>query len=363
MPAGQGDPFLPREVMVVLQVQQHVRAQVTGHVAVYAGVVGRRVVAHELHGRPVLLAGFAVQVQPGQVPLILRKSGAQGHGQPAVMGRDHGAGPPAAAVGKQGEIGTPVQPFHRFLQRQFTELDEMVAAPAGAQLAPGLVPGFPGHGRDGPVPVEDRVVPAFLETGAHAEAGLRGDGLFQPVRPPFVPQRVQRQVQDGQLHPAGDIDAHGVGYDRVVGGQHAADGQAVAHVGVRHQRARQGHGQGARPLHLPDRLPVQVPPPLPVWYFGCHDTRFPLKVRLSGIGASNRRRGSEAGDLLRHGHGRDQADHRARNAADQKPAICRPPKVKRYMSRSWRLSSKGVGACSVHRLSQTTRSPGRQRCM
>ena len=65
-------------------------------------------------------------------------------------------------------------------------------------------------------------------------------------------------IEHGQLHAAGDVDADGVRDDGVLGRQHAADRQAVAHVGVRHQRARNRDGQVDRVPHLLLRGVVEI---------------------------------------------------------------------------------------------------------
>ncbi len=69
-----------------------------------------------------------------------------------------------------------------------------------------------------------------------------------------------RALQHRHLHPAGDVDADRVRDDRVVGGQHAADRQAVALVRVGHQRARHRHRQLAGVAHLLQRAFLE---PLP----------------------------------------------------------------------------------------------------
>lgn len=48
--------FIPREIVVVLQIQQHLRAEMLRDVAVNARVIRRRVLAHQLHCVPVFLA-------------------------------------------------------------------------------------------------------------------------------------------------------------------------------------------------------------------------------------------------------------------------------------------------------------------
>ena len=65
-------------------------------------------------------------------------------------------------------------------------------------------------------------------------------------------QRAERELEHGQLHPARDVDADGIGNHRVPGGEHTADRQAVAHVRVGHERARHGDRELAGVRHLAD---------------------------------------------------------------------------------------------------------------
>ncbi len=85
------------------------------------------------------------------------------------------------------------------------------------------------------------MVAPILERSSDAEAGLRLDGAGEPVL--LLVQVAHRNVEHGHFHATGDVHANGVGDDRVIRRQHAADGQAVAHMRVRHQRARHRHRQ------------------------------------------------------------------------------------------------------------------------
>ena len=85
-----------------------------------------------------------------------------------------------------------------------------------------------------------------------------------PKRVSASMERVERQIEHGEFDAAGNVNAHSVGDNSVVGGEHAADGQAVADMGVRHERGGDGHGQPAGVLHLLERVGVQVHAPLAV---------------------------------------------------------------------------------------------------
>ena len=72
----------------------------------------------------------------------------------------------------------------------------------------------------------------LIEVRADAETGLVRDGFDEPLA--AAVQLAHGQVQHGHLHAARDVHADGVRDDGVFGGEHAADGQAVAHVSVGH---------------------------------------------------------------------------------------------------------------------------------
>ena len=102
-----------------------------------------------------------------------------------------------------------------------------------------------------------------MKRRAHAKARLRFDGAGQAVLLPF--QFAHRNIQHGHLHAAGDIHADRVRNHRVLGRQHAANGQTVADVRVRHERARHRDRQQARLLHLHHRLVLQTFAPLTIF--------------------------------------------------------------------------------------------------
>ena len=101
---------------------------------------------------------------------------------------------------------------------------------------------------------------ALLELAAHAEARLAFDDVRETVA--LAGDGVRLAVIDGELHSARDVHADGVRDDGVVGRQHAADRQAIAHVGIRHQRARHGDRQRARIAHLLHRVCFEALAPL-----------------------------------------------------------------------------------------------------
>ena len=58
--------FFPREIVMVFQIEQHLRAEVFRDVLVDAGMVRRRVAPHQFHRVPVFLAFLGIERQPRQ---------------------------------------------------------------------------------------------------------------------------------------------------------------------------------------------------------------------------------------------------------------------------------------------------------
>ena len=143
------------------------------------------------------------------------------------------------------------------------ELDEMVAAAAGAKLRPGAVLVLLGDRADVPIRVQNLMLAAVLERGPDSKARLGLDGPRQAV---LVTLQVPGgNIQHRHLHAAGDVHAHRVGNHRVFGGQHPADRETVADVGIGHQGPRHGHWQQAGPFHLHHGLVLQSFAPLAVF--------------------------------------------------------------------------------------------------
>ena len=168
----------------------------------------------------------------------------------------------AAAVGQQRQVSARLEPMDLPMGGEQAELDEMVAAAAGAELRPGPVLVLPGDRAHVPVRVQDLVLAAVFEGGTHAEAGLRFDCAGEALRVPL--QFPQRDIEHRHLHATGNIHANRVRNDGVFCRQHAADGQSIADVRVRHQGTCHGHWQQAGLLHLHHGFVFQPLTPLPV---------------------------------------------------------------------------------------------------
>ena len=67
-------------------------------------VIRRGVVAHEIHRRPVFLAGFLIEREPGEMLQFLRQLPVPLHREPAVMLANLRARAARAAVREQREI-------------------------------------------------------------------------------------------------------------------------------------------------------------------------------------------------------------------------------------------------------------------
>ena len=73
---------------MVLDVEQDLDAQRARDVGVNQRVIRRGIPAHQLHRRPVLLAGFSREIEPRQLRQLLRQLGMELARQPAVVLRD-----------------------------------------------------------------------------------------------------------------------------------------------------------------------------------------------------------------------------------------------------------------------------------
>ena len=71
--------FFPREVVMVLDVEDHVRAELPRDVLVDERVVRRGVAAHQVHRGPVFLAVRVVEREPREVLQFLRQVRVAGH--------------------------------------------------------------------------------------------------------------------------------------------------------------------------------------------------------------------------------------------------------------------------------------------
>ena len=168
--------------------------------------------------------------------------------EPAVVLGDLRTSPTAARVAQEREVLAAREPARFVEHRELAELDEVIAAPARAELCPGAILQSGGHARDAPVGVHHVVLTPRLERGAHPEPCLTLDRPRQTCL--VIRQRADGQIQHRQLHPARDVDSHRIRDDGVMRRQHTADGQSVAHVRIRHERARYRDRQTARILHL-----------------------------------------------------------------------------------------------------------------
>ncbi len=254
--------FFPGKVVVVLDVEQDLSSEVGGDGLMNHGMIGGGVLAHEFHGVPVFLSGFGVEVEPGEAGDFVREVGVELNGEFAVVVADGGAGTAAAAMAEQGEVKAGREGQVGGSDFESAELDEVVAGTAGAKLGPGLVLELAGDRGDGPVGVHDGMLASVRETGTDAKAGFGFNGGDESVGAGF--DAPDGEIEHGHLHAAGDIHTDGVRDDGVVGGEDAADGQAIADMGIGHQCASYGDGESAGLFHLLDCLRVEITAPLVV---------------------------------------------------------------------------------------------------
>ena len=77
----------------------------------------------------------------------------------------------------------------------------------------------------------------------------------------FLRENTRGDIKDGHHHAAGDIHADAIGDDRILGGKHAADREAVSSMRVRHQRSCHRHRQMDRRIRLRGGCRVNIRSP------------------------------------------------------------------------------------------------------
>ncbi len=151
--------------------------------------------------------------------------------------REHGQ---VGAGGKAEVVGGEVEA---------TELHEVVARATRAELAGGPLAEIPDEGRERPaILVQHVVIGRLAERRPGAELRLAQERAFEHAG--RVVEHGARQVEHRQLHAAGDVHADAVRDHGAVGCEHAPDRQAIAAVGVGHERAPHRRRQTQGVLHL-----------------------------------------------------------------------------------------------------------------
>src|ERR1035437_10858245 len=102
-------------------------------------VIRGGVLAHQFHRRPVFLAVGGIEVEPREIAEFLWQILVFLARNAAVMVANLRAGAAAAAVAQQGEIRAGFKAEFLGFDGEFAELDEMIAAAAGAELGRRLV--------------------------------------------------------------------------------------------------------------------------------------------------------------------------------------------------------------------------------
>src|SRR5207245_11489159 len=105
-------------------------------------------------------------------------------GELAVMVAHSRAGAAASAVGKQRHISSRRQSMNFPMSGKQTELDEMIAAAAGAELRPGAILILAGYRADAPIGVQHFMLTAILEVGADTKTRF---GLDRPSEAILMP--------------------------------------------------------------------------------------------------------------------------------------------------------------------------------
>ena len=96
--------FLPREVVMVLDSRDDSRTEQLCYQSMNDVVISRRVVAHQVHGRPVFLTGLIVETQPRETADIGVPLRQQVASDVAVGVTDGGSRAATAAVTEQRDV-------------------------------------------------------------------------------------------------------------------------------------------------------------------------------------------------------------------------------------------------------------------
>ena len=119
----------------------------------------------------------------------------------------------AAGVAHQRDVFARFQAEVRFVQSQPSELCEVVSGAGRPQLIPGAILSLTGDAGDRPVAVHDLVVLPRRVRSARSEDGAVFEGRAEDVKHLPIVERFRREVEDRQLHAAGDVDTDRVGTD------------------------------------------------------------------------------------------------------------------------------------------------------
>src|SRR5207237_9125539 len=123
-------PLSPREVVMILDVEQHVYAERPRDMRVNERMIRRRIFSHQFHGRPVFLARVTRQIQPREMGELLRQFRMQiARAAAGVLGhlRDRAA---AARETEQRDVLARAESDRVVKDAEASELDDVVAAPA-----------------------------------------------------------------------------------------------------------------------------------------------------------------------------------------------------------------------------------------
>ena len=270
--------FLPRKIVMVLDIQQDLSAQMLGHVLMNERVVGSSVSPHQLHGCPVFLTLRFVERKPGEPAQLLREFRMLFDRKFAVMIANRRASAPASAMAEQSEIFSRRKPEVLILHRESSELNKVVSAPAGPELRPRAITVLLRDRAAAPVPFEDFMSASLLESGPNTKASLRFDGSGEALLLAF--KVLRRNIQDGHFHAASDVHTNRIRNNCVISRKHATNGQAVANVGIRHEGPHHGNRQQTSSFHLHDSIVLQALTPLAILGRGGARCRRRMEQRL-----------------------------------------------------------------------------------
>src|SRR6202047_5327924 len=208
-------PLFPGEVVVVLNIEDHVRSKFACNEVMNERVIGRGIATHQVHRGPVFLPGRFIERKPGKVLQFFRQFRMSFHRDTAVMLADLCTGAARSTVRKKCEIFTGFEPKLIGFDAKSTKFHEMIAGTARAELGPCFVTETMGDRRHGPVRVHDLMLTASLEIRSDSKTRLALNDAGETIL--LAGNRLCRPVEYSHFHAARDIDPDAIREDRILG--------------------------------------------------------------------------------------------------------------------------------------------------
>lgn len=244
--------FFPSEVVVIFDGEGWGDGKGGGEAAVDMVMTGGGVIACEVHGLPIFEAFGFVEVEPREVGYFFGEV-AFFDGNLFVVFGDLGAEATRAGMGEDSEVSAFGElPLVGVGEVDGADIYEVIAAAAGADLLVGFILEAAEELGGGEFwAVDNGVFAEVVGEGIFAEAGVVDEDFFE-LGAFFLDKSFGIGVEliDGEAHTAGDVHADAVRDNCILGSENAADGEAVAVMGIGHECASDRDGELHGAFHL-----------------------------------------------------------------------------------------------------------------